>query len=202
MKKYIRYFCGFIDTEQKWLNDMSSKGYRLVKTGKLIFEFEKCDPNKYQYYVDFVAHKSNSEVKKYKKFLEEIGYKVMTKNANLNWSFGKVRLRLYGKGSGKIATSSGNFNKEFLIIEKPNDGKSFELHTTVGDKIAYYMPQRNAYLSLFLLILFLFIWKWIVMGELIASTWLILVFSGITMIPAIAYQKRIKFLQKKSNINE
>ncbi|MGL4337566.1 MAG: DUF2812 domain-containing protein [Turicibacter sp.] len=201
-KKYVRYFFGFIDTQQDWINSMSEKGYRLVKTGKLIFEFEKCEPNKYQYYIEFVAHKSNSELKAYKQFLEEIGYTVMTKNLNLNWSMGKIRFRPYGEGKGKIATSPGNYNKELLIVEKLNDGKYFELHTSAEDKLCYYKPQRNAYLSLILLCLFLFMWKWLSTTELTTSTFLFLMFGILAIFPVICYQNQINTIKKHMKISE
>lgn len=82
-KKYIRYFGGFIETEQRWLNTMSAKGYRLIRTGKLWFEFEECEPNQYEYYIDFTGHKSNSEIEHYTKLLRDFGYRVITKNIKL-----------------------------------------------------------------------------------------------------------------------
>ena len=50
MKKY-RYFGGFLISQEKWLNKMAQKGYRLVKVGKLLYEFESCTPGQYQYAV-------------------------------------------------------------------------------------------------------------------------------------------------------
>ena len=51
MKKFIRYFCGSVKAQEKWLNSMSEKGYRLKHTGKLIYKFEECESNKYIYIV-------------------------------------------------------------------------------------------------------------------------------------------------------
>ena len=39
-KKCYRFFGGLLNTQEKWLNKMSEKGYRLVRTGKLLYEFE------------------------------------------------------------------------------------------------------------------------------------------------------------------
>lgn len=91
MKKCYRFFGGFLDTQEKWLNKMAHKGYRLINTGKIMYEFEECAPDEYQYCVEFVAHKSYKSEKEYRSFLEELGYKVFYKNANLNYSIGKVR---------------------------------------------------------------------------------------------------------------
>ena len=84
----------------------------------------------YNYAVDFVADKSKKDSQGYKEFLEGCGYKVFYKNINVSYSIGKVRFRPWAEGSGKMATNATTFNKELLIVEKENDGKPFELHTT------------------------------------------------------------------------
>lgn len=201
MKKIIRYFGGFIETQEKWLNSMSEKGYHLVRTGRLIYEFEECIPYKYIYCVDFVAHKSYGELKEYKQFLKDIGYQVISKNANLNWSVGKVRWRPYGDGFGKIATSPGNYNKELLIVKKENDRKPFELHTTIEDKMFYYKVQRNAYLSLFLLTIFLFSWVYYKTSQITIYNSVILVFAFLLLFPTVLLQKRYTHLRKQSMLN-
>ena len=201
-KRYVRYFCGFIDAQRNWLNSMSSKGYRLVHTDKLIFEFEECEPNKYCYCVDFVAHKSNKKMKDYKNFLEQIGYKVITKNANLNWSIGKIRFRPYGDGAGKIATSPGNYNKELLIVEKLNDSRPFELHTTTEDKILYYKSQKNAYASILLICAVIFLYKLFTMKQLTFSNGSILVLGMLFTFPTLAFQRQIWNIKKHTKLNE
>ncbi len=192
-KKCYRYFSGFLTSQEKWLNKMSQKGYRLVRVGKLLYEFETCESGKYQYCVDFIADKSQKDAKNYKEFLEGCGYKVFYKNANLGFSFGKVRFRPWAKGSGKVATDFTTMYKELLIVEKENDGKPFELHTTVEDKIGYFKNWRNiwaTYFVVFALMCALFVTK-----NLIAS--IILGSLGIlTLIPLIAYQIQIKKAKK------
>lgn len=202
MKKIVRYFGGFIDAQEKWLNTMSEKGYRLVRTGKLIYEFEECAPHKYIYCIDFVAHKSYAELKDYKQFLKEVGYKVMSKNANLNWSIGKIRWRPYGDGLGKIATSPGNYNKELLIVERENDKKPFELHTTIEDKLSYYKVQRNLYLSLFILTIFLFLWVYYNTTHLTIHSFVILFLAFLSVCPTILFQRKYKHYQKQSILND
>lgn len=195
MKKY-RYFAGFMKRQQAWLNDMASQGYRLVKTGKVMYEFEACKPNQYVYCIDFVAHKSMHELTEYKQFLETIGYRVMSKNINMNWSIGHIRVRPYGEGSGKVATSPGTYNKELLIVEKVNDEKPFQLHTTLEDQLAYYTFERNAYLSSVLLALFLFLW--IIFTSSFQMQYLLFLILGIIMaIPTLLLQKEIIKLKKK-----
>ncbi|MEG0753846.1 MAG: DUF2812 domain-containing protein, partial [Angelakisella sp.] len=152
MKKCYRFFGGFLDAQESWLNQMAHQGYRLVRTGKVVYEFERCDPDEYQYSIEFVAHKSYKSEKEYKAFLEELGYKVFYKNANLNFSVGKIKWRPYGSGMGQISTNPGSYNKELFIVEKKNDGKPFELHTMNSDKANYYKPLRNAWLTVLLLL--------------------------------------------------
>ena len=131
-KKYYRFLGGLLNTQMKWLNNMSKKGYRLIRTEKILYEFEPCRPNQVKYCIDFIGHKSKEEADNYYMFLEDMGYKVFYKNINLNYSIGKIRWRPWA--------------------EKGNDGKPFELHTSYEDKAYYYKNLRNPWL----LILFLF----------------------------------------------
>lgn len=195
MKKY-RYFGGFLTSQEKWLNKMAQKGYRLVKVGKLLYEFENCSPAQYQYAVEFVADKSKKESQGYKEFLEGCGYKVFYKNINLNYSLGKVRFRPWAEGSGKIATT---FNKELLIVEKENDGKPFQLHTTVNDKIGYLKKWRNiwfTYFAMFALMAILFAFKTPLASIILGSI------GVLTLIPVIAYQVQVSKLKKNLETEE
>jgi hypothetical protein len=84
MKKYYHFFGGLINAQEKWLNKMAHNGYRLIKEGKLSYEFAECQPDEYQYSVEFVANRSYKSEKDYRFFLEDLGYKVYYKNVNLN----------------------------------------------------------------------------------------------------------------------
>lgn len=39
-KRYCRYFAGFMHSQARWLNKMAAKGYRLVQTDLLHYEFK------------------------------------------------------------------------------------------------------------------------------------------------------------------
>ena len=130
IKKKYRYFFAFKKRQENWLNNEAKKGYRLIGVGKLVYEFEKCEPGKYKYYIEFVADKTYSELKRYEEDLKEQGIKYFTKNINLSYSLGKLRWRPFIKGPAQIVTSPGNYNKELLIIEKKADEK-FELNTKI-----------------------------------------------------------------------
>ena len=120
-KKCYRFFGGLLNTQEKWLNKMSEKGYRLVRTGKLLYEFEKCKPDEVTYCVEFIGEKSKESSIDYANFLEDMGYKVFFKNINLNYSVGKVRWRPWAERGGRIATNTTTFNREILIVEKANE---------------------------------------------------------------------------------
>lgn len=85
-KKCYRFFGGLLTVQKNWLNKMAEKGYRLIRTGKLLYEFEKCKPGQVQYCVEFIGQKSKANAEDYHDFLEEMGYSVFYKNINLNYS--------------------------------------------------------------------------------------------------------------------
>ena len=149
-----RFFAGFMGSQAKWLNSMAEKGYRLVKTGKLEYEFEECDPGKYVYTVEYVGDKSMEEEENYKAFLEDMGYQVFYKNMNLDYSIMKLTYRPWANKGGKISTTKTTYNRELLIVEKENDGKPFELHTEKEDQIGYYNTiAKPWYFAVFLALL-------------------------------------------------
>ena len=117
-KKCYRFFGGLLNAQAKWLNKMSEKGYQLVRTGTLLYEFEKCKPDEVTYCVEFIGEKSKENATDYADFLEDMGYKVFFKNINLNYSVGKVRWRPWAERGGRIATNTTTFNREILIVEK------------------------------------------------------------------------------------
>ena len=125
-KKCYRFFGNQLIAQEKWLNKMANKGYRLVKIGRMLYEFEKCEPEQMQYHVEFIGNEEPKKAREYCEFLEDMGYKVFYKNLNLNYSVGKMRLRPWAERGGRIATRTTTFDRELLIIEKENDGMPFE----------------------------------------------------------------------------
>lgn len=181
-KKYYRFFGGLLTAQANWLNKMSEKGYRLIRTGKMLYEFEECEPNQVKYCVEFIGQKSKDNAKDYHDFLEDMGYKVFYKSINLNYSIGKVRWRPWAEKGGRIATNATTFNRELLIVEKANDGKPFELHTSYEDKESYYSNLRNPWLLMVLMFaIFTVANRSIVLGML----------TLILLIPVLVYQAEI-----------
>ena len=70
-KKCYRFFGGLLNAQAKWLNKMSEKGYRLVRTGRVLYEFEECSPDEVTYCVEFIGEKSKDNATDYANFLEE-----------------------------------------------------------------------------------------------------------------------------------
>ena len=172
-----------------WLFFLFEKGYRLIRAEKMLYEFEACKPDQVKYCVEFIGQKSKANASDYHEFLEGMGYKVFYKNINLNYSVGKVRLRPWAEKGGRIATNATTFNRELLIVEKDNDGKPFELHTSYADKEKYYRNLRNPWLFLLLLFaLFAIIKHSIVLG----------IFSLVSAIPSILYQIQIIVVRQKA----
>lgn len=192
-KKCYRYFAGLIQSQEKWLNKMAARGYRLVRTGKALYEFAACEAGEYQYCVEFIGGKSRSRAEDYKQFLEDMGYRVFYKNLNLQWSVGKARWHPWAEKGGRIATSATTLDRELLIVEKRSDGKPFALHTTTEDKIQNLKQMQKPWG--FSMLMF---------GAcgLIMRHWLWMLLVGFYLIPATLYQVEIWKLNKEASAKE
>ena len=62
-KKCYHFFGGLLNAQANWLNKMSEKGYRLIRAGKMLYEFEECKPNEVKYCVEFIGEKSKENTK-------------------------------------------------------------------------------------------------------------------------------------------
>lgn len=148
----IRKFMIFrhpIAAQESWLNEMSEKGYRLVKAGKLFYYFEEAEPRKYNYAVQYTANMSLNDLNNYEQHLKDMNIRYIEKSGQLGkFSIGNIRWRPYADKGAKIATSGGMINKEFLILEKENDGKPFEIFTTLEDKIKTLKTLRKPIISI------------------------------------------------------
>ena len=143
--------------------------------------------------MDFIGHKSKDNAQEYYDFLEDVGYKVFYKNINLNFSVGKVRWRPWAEKGGRIAANSTTFNRELLIVEKENDGKPFELHTSFEDKKRYYCNLRNPWLLMLLMsVVFAFAERSIVFG----------IFTLTFLFPVLVCQVQIMRAGREEKIKE
>lgn len=192
-KKCYRFYGGLLTSQEKWLNGMAERGYRLIHAEKLLYEFKACEPGQYQYRLEFVGQKSKPAAEDYAHFLEDCGYRVFFKNINLNYSIGKVRWRPWAEQGGQLATNATTFNRELLIVEKENDGKAFALHTTYEDKRAYYKNLRKPWLFFFLVSAVLGV-------ALRALIWA--VFAAISLATLVVYQVELIKLKKQAGTKE
>ena len=192
-KKCCRFFGGLIASQEKWLNKMAAKGYRLIRTGRLLYEFEECKPGQYQYCVEFVGQKSAEGAEDYARFLEDCGYRVHFKAVNLNWNVGKAVVRPWADQGGRIATNRTTFNRELLIVERESDGRPFELHTTFEDKINCYKQMRRPWLYLFLVSAVLGI-------ALRSRVWA--AFAAISAVGLLVYQVELSKLNRQAKSKE
>lgn len=192
-KKCYRYYGGLLISQANWLNKMAEKGYRLIRTGKMLYEFEECTPGQYQYCVEFIGQKSKENAADYARFLEDFGYRVFFKNINLNSNIGKVVARPWAEQGGRLATNSTTFNRELLIVEKKADGKPFELHTSYEDKASYCRQIRRPWLYLFLVSAIL---------GILMRTWVWGIFGVISFIGLFISQIELFRLNKQANTKE
>ena len=80
-----------------------------------------------------------------------------------------------------------------LIVEKENDGKPFELHTSYDDKENYYRNLRNPWLLILLMFaIFAVINHSVVFGVL----------ALISLIPVLVYQIQIMHNRKEAKTQE
>ena len=181
-KKCYRFFGGALGAQEKWLNRMAAQGFRLVRTEKLLYEFEECGPGQYEYRVEFVGQKSRKDAEDYRQFLEDLGYRTFYKNINLSYTVGKVRWRPWAEPGGRIATNATTYDRELLIVEKEADGKPFELHTTYEDQIACAGVLRG---------------PWLVFPHVVF--W---VLAALFALPALYYQVQIWRLRREAKTKE
>ncbi len=192
-KRCYRFFGGLLTAQERWLNRMAETGFRLVRSGKLLYEFETCEPGAYQYRMEFIGHKSKQNAADYISFLEDCGYHVFVKNLNLNYAVGKVRWRPWAEKGARMATNKTTFNRELLIVEKKNDGKPFELHTTYEDQAGYYRTLRDPWLYLFVLLAVLGIaGRSVLLGSL----------ALVSLAPVVVYQVQASKANKNAGIKE
>ncbi len=172
---------------------MSDRGWRLARTEKLLYEFEPCEPGQYRYCVEFVGHKSREDADRYVRFLEDCGCRVFFKNVNLNWNVGKVKVRPWAEKGGRLASNATTYNRELLIVEKENDGRPFELHTTCEDRAWYLKDCRRPVLFLFVMMAAAGIWK---------RSWLAGIFAVLALAALVWYQIALAKLKRRSELEE
>ena len=109
------------------------------------------------------------------------------------YSIGKVRWRPWAEKGGRAAANATTFNRELLIVEKENDGKPFELHTSYEDMEKYFSNLRNPWLFLLLLLaVFAAANRSVIWG----------VFAMISLLPVVVYQAQIMKVGREAKTKE
>lgn len=88
MKKtvYKKFFIWEYDKEEKWLNEMSAKGWQLIKVKLFKYTFEQGTPNEYIYRLELLDKNAKTkESKKYIDFLKETD--IETVGTFRNWIY-------------------------------------------------------------------------------------------------------------------
>ena len=149
MSKSFKVFLNPIEGQEKWLNEKSAAGLKLSGVGRFTYEFTKCEPNQYQYAVDYIGNKSNIQRKEYESFLDDLKINYYEKPLNFGqFSIGRTKYRPYAGKGGKLAASKGMINREILILEKENNGKTFNIYNNVKDKIIALKERKKPYIYL------------------------------------------------------
>ncbi|MDO5714870.1 MAG: DUF2812 domain-containing protein [Tissierellia bacterium] len=128
----MRIFFNPIEGREKYLNEMASKGYRLIKSGSIFHKFEKTNNHDRKYSVQYVGHLSNKKRIEYEDFIKNLNVKSTSAPLNIGKvTLGNVRYRPY---HNTIATSPGAINKEILILECEK-GKEIPVFTDKESKL-------------------------------------------------------------------
>ena len=200
-RKKVRYFAGFLDCQERWLNHMAKEGWRLVRAGRLVYEFESCEPEAYEYRIEFVGHLDWNKSKDYRSFLREMGYEVFYKKINLSCSIGKVRWRPYGSGKGQITTSPGSYNKEIMIVGRQRKEGPFELHSTGEDRAAYAAVLRRVWI--YMAAMCLAFGAWFGLREGFGTETIVFMAAGIlSLVPLTLYHRRVRQYRREAEIEE
>lgn len=204
-KSVRKFFWLFFTSQEQWLNKMSDEGWRLVGTTVSGYEFEECEKGKYRYKAVYIANCSKESAEEYVRALEACGYRVWFKNANLNYSTGKVEYRPWAEEGGRIATEKTTLHKELLIIEKENDGTAFSLCATFEQRYESYSRLRLwGIIGLIVMLVLAIAGKSIMCGILavLPLVWTVLFHSEIEKLKReVSEQKTTAFEEKETVVH-
>jgi len=135
---------------------MAEKGYRLVEVSTFGYRFERCLKSEYIYEVIYRGYRRKEVSIPYINRLLDSGYNVFIKGLNRTMSSEKLKLK-HGLGevyNPKFSPRDGY--KDVLIIEKKNDGKTFEWISPKDNNLRDLKYMRAIALGLTILFIVLF----------------------------------------------
>ncbi|WP_371025202.1 DUF2812 domain-containing protein [Paraclostridium ghonii] len=90
------------DLEEKFLNDMVSKGYAMTKFFQVVYWFEKCKRGEYTYKIDLVNDKDKNQKKEYYDLIRETRGEIVQTWAGWVFLRKKGEFELYTDNESKI----------------------------------------------------------------------------------------------------
>ena len=124
------------DKETLWLNEMSKKGYALTKFFSGFYTFEKCDPGKYIYQVDF-GNRFFAVNNDYREFMEENGIEIMPMYVIADRKEFRDGIDIDGKGVFEYVEKTGRIPKTSAV--SPNEyAEYFSALTSGGAEVIHF----------------------------------------------------------------
>lgn len=100
------------DAETKWLNVMSEKGWAMKKFFVGIYSFERCEPGKYIYQVDF-GDKLYSVSDEYREFMQDTGVEIVQ-----TWGYWIILRKSASDGEFKLYTDVDSSIEHYFKIRR------------------------------------------------------------------------------------
>lgn len=100
------------DKETAWLNEMAAKGYAMTGFCLGFFQFEKTEPGKYQYQIDF-GHKLFAVSNDYREFMTETGVEIVQ-----TWGYWIILRKLASEGNFQLYTDVDSSIEHYSKILK------------------------------------------------------------------------------------
>lgn len=120
------------DAETVWLNELAAQGLAMTGFFAGFYWFEKCEPGKYTYQVDF-SDKPFRVSEDYREFMQEMGVEIIQ-----TWGYWVILRRLTDKGEFKLYTDVESSIEHYSKIQK-----MFKV-TTIIEIICFFMEMFAA----------------------------------------------------------
>lgn len=104
------------DAETVWLNELAAQGFAMTRFFAGFYWFEKCEPGKYTYQVDF-SDKLFRVSEDYREFMQEMEVEIIQ-----TWGFWVILRRLTDKGEFKLYTDVESSIEHYSKIRKMFQG--------------------------------------------------------------------------------
>ena len=111
LHRVIKIFADF-EKEEKWLNEMVSKGYALKKYNFMSYRFERCNPGDYTYRIEFLDEMpSHTKSQEYIEFVKDLGVEYV--DSYFRWVYFRKKTEL---GSFEIHSDNESRIKHYTSI--------------------------------------------------------------------------------------